>query len=74
MAKTLESSGLPVKNDDQHEKRALKFIAVCVLLAATMFGLIHAVIHLTDPPREAADSTANSGTARRADKAMLVLP
>ena len=74
MANPLKSSGPPVKNDDQREKRALKFLAVCVLVTATMFGLIHAVIHLTDPTRAAADSTAKSGTSRRAHKPVLVLP
>ena len=74
MATNIESSRPPVKNYDRHEKSALRFLTICVVLAAMIFGLIHAVTYFTDSTG-AADRTAHaSATARTNDKAILVYP
>lgn len=72
METNLESSRPPVKNYDQHEKSAFRFLTICVVLAAMIFGLVHAVVYLTDSTDAAARAAAKSVMARTTDQALLV--
>lgn len=74
METNLESSRPPVKNYDQHEKSAFRFLTICVVLAAMIFGLIHAVIYFTEPTDAAARGGAKSGTARTAERPIAQPP
>ena len=58
----------------QHEELAFQFLIFCVVLAAMLFGLIHAVIYFTDSTGAAARDVAKSVTATTTDKAILVSP
>lgn len=72
MATNIESPGLPVRNYAQHEESAFRFVIFCVVLAAMIFGLVHAVVYLTDSTDAAARAAAKSVMARTTDQALLV--
>ena len=56
------------KNQDQREKWAFRFLAFCVILTVTFFGLVHAILYFSfSDLTGAAISSKNS-------KAMIVLP
>ena len=58
----------------QHEEPAFRFLIFCVVLAAMIFGLVHAVIYFTDFTDAAARAAAKSAMAMTTDKAFLVAP
>ena len=58
----------------QHEEPAFQFLIFCVVLAAMIFGLVHAVIYFTDSTDAAARAAAKSAMAMTTDKAFLVAP
>ena len=58
----------------QHEEPAFRFLIFCVVLAAMIFGLVHAVVYFTDSTDEAARAAAKSAMAMTTDKAFLVAP
>ena len=62
MATNIESSRSPVNNYDQQEKSAFQFLTMCVVLAAMIFGLIHAVTYFTNST--GAGTAHTSATAR----------
>ena len=66
MATIIESSNA------QHEEPAFQFLIFCVVLAAMIFGLVHAVIYFTNSTDAAARAAALM--ARTTDKAFLVAP
>ena len=68
MATIIESSNA------QHEEPAFGFLIFCVVLAAMIFGLVHAVIYFTDSPDAAARAAAKSAMAMTADRAFFVAP
>jgi len=54
------------KNQDQPEKLAFRFLAFCVILTVTFFGLVHGAVYFKDLARAAIHS--------KNSKAMIVLP
>ena len=47
----------------QHEEPAFQFLIFCVVLAAMIFGLVHAVIYFTDSRDAAARAAVKSAMA-----------
>ena len=74
MATNNESDSPLVQNKDQHEKRALQFIAFCVIVTAILFILIDAVAYFAAPTDAFPGGTKASETARPSGKTMPVLP
>jgi hypothetical protein len=58
----------------QHEEPAFRFLIFCVVLAAMIFGLLHAVTYFTDSTDAAARAAAKSVMVGTTDKAFLVAP
>ena len=54
------------KNQDQREKWAFRFLAFCVILTVTFFGLVHAVVYFSD--------LTGAAIRSKNSKAMIVLP
>ena len=52
----------------------LSILIFCVVLAAMIFGLVHAVVYFTDSTDAAARAAAKSAMAMTTDKAFLVAP
>ena len=63
-----------IKSQDQREKRAFQFLALCVILTVMFFGLIHAVVYFSDRTGAAIHSLKKSEMMRTGEKAMIVLP
>ena len=54
------------KSQDQREKSAFRFLAFCVILTVTFFGLAHAVVSFRD--------LTGAAIRSKDSKAMIVLP
>ena len=68
MATNNESDSPLVHNKDQHEKRALQFLAFCVIVTAILFILIDAVAYFGVPTGVSRGGTEASETAKPAGK------
>ena len=55
-----------IRHKGEHEKRAYRFLALCMILTVTFFGLIHAVVYFGD--------LTGAAIRSRNSKAMIVLP
>ena len=62
MATNNKRSGLLIQKDQLKQKWALQFLIVCVLLAALIFGLMHAVLYFSSPTRAQLAAPLNVGT------------
>jgi len=74
MATNNERDSPLVQNKDEHEKRALQFLAFCVIVTAILFILIDAVAYFAAPTDAFPGGTKASESARPSGKTMPVLP
>jgi hypothetical protein len=56
----------PSKNKDQREKSAFRFLALCVILTVTFFGLVHGAVHFKD--------LTGAAIRSKNSKAIIILP
>lgn len=73
MATNNKRSGLLIQKDQLKQKWAFQFLIVCVLLAALIFGLMHAVMYFSSPARAqlAAPLNVDAALSGRAHQARL---